>query len=93
MDQNQDLKFILSQKDSLNLEMGQKRLILKAMIKSNFRIKKAFEINCNGSFYTYDRYDKIFRKTFTGGVKELKKSYIKQFNMIEDEFGNLIKKV
>jgi hypothetical protein len=92
MDYNQfDLKEILSHKESLNLEVVQKRLVLLALIKANFKIRVAFEINCKGSYYTFDAYDKLYRKHFPGGLKNLKNQFMEQFGYAENFDGKLIK--
>jgi hypothetical protein len=83
-----DLKSLVSQKDTMNLEIAEKRLILKAIIKSNFRTKIAFRLNCEGTYISYNCYLKRFRKNFPMGVKDLKTLCIEQFNLKEDINGN-----
>lgn len=86
-----DLVELIKQKDSLNLEIVQKRLILLAFIRANFNIKKAFKINCEGTYYTFDAYDKLWRKYFPGGLNNLKEQFKTQFDFEEDLDGKLIK--
>lgn len=86
-----DLVELIKQKESLNLEIVQKRLILLAFIRANFSIKKAFKINCEGTYYTFDAYDKLWRKHFPGGLNNLKEQFKTQFDFEEDLDGKLIK--
>lgn len=85
-----DLVELIKQKESLNLEIVQKRLILLAFIRANFNIEKAFRINCEGTYYTFDAYDKLWRKFFPGGIKNFKEEFKRQFDFEEDLDGKLI---
>lgn len=86
---NYDFVKILSQKDSLNLEIAQRRLILIALIRTDFNIQKAYEINCKDSFYSLDNYNKMWRVHFPCGIKELRRQFKEGF---EVEKGKVIKK-
>lgn len=74
-----DLKSILKDKDTLDLEKMQRRLILKALIKTNFRRPDAYELNCAGSSYTEHAYNSMVQKHFPMGVLNLRQLYKQQF--------------
>lgn len=87
-----DLKdLLITQKDTLNLEIAQKRLILLAFIRSNFKEKIAFRLNCEETYFTLDGYRKLWRSHFPEGIKVLKENFKKSFDFEENLDGRLIK--
>ena len=74
-----DLKKILKQRDSLNLETQQRRLVLKALIKTNFRRPDAYRLNCEGTYYSEHAYNGLVQKLFLCGVQKLRELYREQF--------------
>lgn len=65
---------ILGSRKCYNLDMMEKRLILRAMIKTNFSIAKSYRLNCGvkNPTLTLDGYDKKFRRHFDCGATELR---------------------
>jgi len=87
-----DLKsIILKDKDSMHIDTVHRRLILIAFIRTNFNAKDAYELNCGGTYYTYQAYDKLWRRHFNMGMKELKENFKKQFGYTENRHGKLVK--
>lgn len=87
-----DLKSILLSKDTLNLIMNEKRLILLALIKSDFVIKEAYRINCEGNHsITLNAYTQLFQKHYSGGLKNLKNLVLQQLLVIDTKKGKIIK--
>ncbi len=84
-------KILFVDKDSMRLEDNEKRLILIALIRTNFNAKEAYKLNCDGTYYTWYAYDKLWRKHFIYGMKNLKDNFKKQFGFREDKLGRLIK--
>jgi|688.fasta_scaffold750019_2 hypothetical protein len=81
-----DLQSILDkEKETLNLEIQMKICILKAVIKSNFKLKDAFEINCKGSYIQPNAYNKMFLKNFPMGIKKLQLMCNEQNIILPDE--------
>lgn len=70
-----ELLEILKDKDTLNLDRTEKRLILKALIKSKWNVSEAWVKNCEGMNMTYETYRKLVTKHFPIGIKNLKEQY------------------
>ena len=66
--------------ESLNLERNEKRLILLALIKTDFKAKDAFKLNCP-EYITFDSYYKKILKYFCTGLKDLKEDYHRQLQI------------
>lgn len=85
-------ELIIDQKHTLNLEVAQKRLILLAFIRSNFKERIAFRLNCEDNpHFTLDGYRKLWRSHFPEGIKVLKENFKKTFDFEENLDGRLIK--
>lgn len=72
-----EIRNILRNKETLSLIDQEKRLILVALIRSDFNMRKAHPKNCpNDKPYTLNAYEKVVRKYFEGGVLVLKDKYL-----------------
>jgi len=75
---------LMKRTESLNLERNEKRLILLALIKTNFKAKDAYKLNCT-EFVTFDSYYKKILKYFVTGLKDLKETYEKQLQLEQEK--------
>lgn len=81
-----DLQSILDkEKTTMNLEIQMKICILKAVIRANFKLKDAFEINCKGTYVQPNAYNKMFLKNFPMGIKKLQQMCNEQNITLPDE--------
>lgn len=77
-----DFKAILTDK-TLLLESMEKKLILRAMIISNFRTSTAFKLNCEGSSRNLDSYRKLINKHFPCGKLEMESQWLQHLEEIK----------
>lgn len=77
-----DIKQILNApKNTLNIYVHKRALILRALIKSNFVLKEAHKLNYENNEISYNTYLKEFLTYFPEGVEEIKNLYFLQKNL------------
>lgn len=89
---NFDFEKILKEGKGLNIEKMQKRLILIALIRSDFVIPRAYKLNCcttKSSSMSFDAYDKLFRKFYPCGSVILKDKWL---NYVKEKKSNSSKR-